>query len=493
MCDGSTATCPLRHEHVWLRRILMRVFFSGYGHRRCRGAAENRPSGLTEKMCPLPHVGGRLDSVKPVSRNDPTELPAVHEAWLPREHPLHRPRHGGRQVTALVCALLFFAAPLVSWVFGGRAEPMENRQAASFPAVSDGWGFFTGLGPWATDGLPLRKGAVQSAEALSRGLFGEPARLDGGSSGSPVDGGGDDGQDARLRDESVFPSVIGGKNGWLYLGHDVSYLCVPRMKLERVIQGLNRWREVVERSGREFQLVFAPDKSTIYPDKLPDSFAGEDCASERRAEFWKRVPQATGAIDMREPLRTAAENDGQPIYHDIDTHWTHAGGIAMAYQLAEGIKPGVTDSWRVLPGRRYAHSADIPDLMGEDRSVEIQAYSLAPAGGVNKVRFVASSFHEPLRLKSKPGPGMIHRPTRMIADSFTQFASPYLAATFSDIGILHPQEVDRDPEETGKLLAEGEVVTFELSERFVSGGRYELLDPAVADRVGKVLAAHPLD
>src|SRR5690606_19386076 len=118
--------------------------------------------------------------------------------------------------------------------------------------VTEGWDFFTGLAPWATDHLPFRKDAVYSADAISRGLFREPARLDGGSSNSPVGG---QPQHPPTPDESVFPSVIDGQDGWLFLGHDVSYLCVPRMDLDRVIAGLNRWREVVERSGREFRLV----------------------------------------------------------------------------------------------------------------------------------------------------------------------------------------------------------------------------------------------
>lgn len=426
-----------------------------------------------------------------MSRTDPTELPAVHEAWLPREHPLHRPRHGRRQLTALVCALLFFSAPAVTWVFGARAEPLENRAPAEFPSVTDGWGFFTGLVPWAADGLPFRAGAVRSVDALSRGVFGEPAQQQGGAPRSPV--GGDTGEDATPLTESMFPSVIEGKNGWLYLGHDVSYRCVPRMDLDEVIAGLRRWRSVVEASGREFELVIAPDKSTVYPDNLPDSYAGEECSTSRRERFWQQVPERTGAVDMRGQLRDLAERNDRPIYHDIDTHWTHEGGVAMTYQLAERLEPGSTATWELEPGRRYEHSADIPDLLGQDRAVPIQAYSLAPDGGADNTRFEPSDFEEPLHLESAPKPGMVERPVRMVGDSFTQFASPYLAAAFADLTITHPDTVSERPEEMGELFAEGEVVVFELSERFVAGGRYDILDPAVADGVGKVLAAHPVE
>lgn len=416
----------------------------------------------------------------------------MHEAWLPREHPLHRPRHGERQYAALVCAVLFFAAPLITWTFGARAEPLENRPMAEFPSATDGWGFFTGLTPWAADHLPFRQEAVQSVDALSQGIFGEPAPRQAGPAAPPVGGDSDDGDDRQPLSESMFPSVIEGKNGWLYLGHDVSYRCVPQRELGQVISALRKWRSVVEASGREFQLVIAPDKSTAYPENLPDTYAGEECSSEERAEFWREVPRGTGALDMRAELRDLAERNGRPIYHDIDTHWTHEGGVAMTYQLAERIAPGTTATWKLQPSRQYPHSADIPDLLGQDRTVNIQAYSLAPDGGADNTQFRPSDFSDPLSLTSTAKPGMIDRPVRMVGDSFTQFASPYLAAAFTDITITHPDTVAERPAEVGAVLAEGEVVVFELSERFVAGGRYDLLDPAVAERVGAVLAAHPV-
>lgn len=422
----------------------------------------------------------------------PGDLPAVHEAWLPREHPLHRPRHGGKQLTALICAFLFFAAPVLSWVFGARAEPVENRALRPFPSVTSGWGFFTGLGEWATDHFVLREQAVRSVQAISRGVFGEPAQLDVAPVEPPVGAGRAEREKNNTPDPDVFPDVVRGKNDWLFLGQDVSYKCLPEMELDRIIAGLRRWRSVVEASGREFRLVLPPDKSTMYPQYLPDDYVGEKCMRELRADFWRRAPELAGAIDMRDPLREAARSQGRPIFSKLDTHWRHAGGVAMTRELAESLKPGISDGWRVSQGREYEHSADIPELLGQQRHWTVQSYELAPDGGTDNSKFVASDFHEPLRLSSAPRSGMIDRPTRMIADSFTQFASPYLGAVFSDLTIAHPETVARNPNKMANTLAEGEVVVFEFSERFLAGGRYEMLSPRMAEKVGKVLADHPI-
>ncbi|MFD2398456.1 hypothetical protein ACFSVJ_19220 [Prauserella oleivorans] len=113
--------------------------------------------------------------------NRPPQLPAVHEAWLPREHALHRPRHGGRQLTALISAVVFFTAPTLMWVFGARPGEIENHKLAGFPSIADGWSFFTDLPAWATDQLVFRAGAIDAADAISRSLFGEPAPFGQGS------------------------------------------------------------------------------------------------------------------------------------------------------------------------------------------------------------------------------------------------------------------------------------------------------------------------
>jgi len=119
----------------------------------------------------------------PVQEERPPSI-AVHEAWLPAEHPLHRPRHGGRQRTALLSALVFFLVPVLAVSLGVRPAEFENRALAGFPTPTDGWGFFTGLPAWASDHLPFRDVAVRVVDGLSRGAFGESATLGPGTDGN---------------------------------------------------------------------------------------------------------------------------------------------------------------------------------------------------------------------------------------------------------------------------------------------------------------------
>ena len=221
-------------------------------------------------------------------------LPPVHESELPTEHSLYRPRHGTRQRTALISAAVFFLTPLFLLVVGVRPPPIENRELAEFPTPAAGWGMFTGLNPWATDHLPLRPEALAAADAVSRGLFGEPPPL---GQGHPAEGPAPgpvappdptDEDRERIR-EAGFPRVIEGSEDWLYLGYDMLGACLPERSLDEVIDALDRLRNEVESSGREFVLIVAPDKSTMVPDYLPKEYVGQRCASEARNAFWRRV------------------------------------------------------------------------------------------------------------------------------------------------------------------------------------------------------------
>ncbi|MGH3878335.1 MAG: alginate O-acetyltransferase AlgX-related protein [Actinophytocola sp.] len=423
-------------------------------------------------------------------------LPPVHESELPTEHSLYRPRHGTRQRTALISAAVFFLTPLLLLVIGVRPPAIENRELAEFPTPAAGWGLFTGLNPWATDHLPLRPEALAVADAVSRGLFGEPPPL---GQGQPAEGPAPgpvappdptDEDRERIR-EAGFPRVIEGSEDWLYLGYDMLGACLPERPLDEVIDALDRLRNEVERSGRKFVLIVAPDKSTMVPDYLPKSYVGQRCASEARNAFWRRVIDDAGARDIRPALEQAAQRRGLPIYSKVDTHWTFEGGLAMTRLLAEEIEPGVTDSWRATPADVVRREGDLPPLIGRKVEFPMQTYDLAPDGSSVTSRAVDSGFREPLRLNQSPGTGVVEPSVGVVADSFTLLATPYLAGTFTDLTAIHSDTVGVDPASIGPLFADKDVVVFQAAERSLLGGINPLLDRETIDTIGDELSRRP--
>ncbi len=402
---------------------------------------------------------------------------------------MERPRRAGRQRTALICAGLFFFGPILALILGVQPARFENRALAAFGDPRDGWAWLEGLPAWAADHLPFRDGAVGATEAVSRGIFGEPAPLPGSLAGrTPV---GPAVAPVPHRSIDSFPSVIEGRDGWLYLGADVSGPCVPSRSLTDTLESLRRLRTAVEASGRQFLLVVAPDKTTMVPEHLPADYLGQDCASRARDEFWRRVVAEAGAIDLRPALGEIARRKGSPVYYPADTHWSQEGGLAMTYALADRVAPGITDSWQVAPTGSIRWPDDISPLLGRSGERAILTYSLAPVGQPDRTRSIASDFRLPLRLASPPSAGAVNQPVRMIADSFTQFASRYLAAAFTDITVVHPETVGAAPRMAGELLAGGNVVALQVAERSLLSGTSPILLHPVITELANALARQP--
>ncbi|MEC3977858.1 alginate O-acetyltransferase AlgX-related protein [Amycolatopsis sp. H20-H5] len=428
------------------------------------------------------------------------QLPAVHEAWLPREHALHRPRHGGRQLTALVSALLFFTTPALLWVFGVRPGEIENHKLASFPSVASGWSFFTDLPTWAVDQLSFRGGAIAAADGISRGLFGEDAPLDQSlpplagpipvapppaqpktapaPTGSP-------------NSQAGYRRVVQGLDGWLYYGYDADAKCEPSRELSETIDKINELRNAVEKSGRKFEFVIAPDKSTIVPQFLPGTYPGKDCAQAAQATTWNRLTTETGALDLRPELKASEGRIGHPIYPSNDTHWLDEGGLVMTRGIANAIQPGITRSWLSTPVGKYDTAADLPPLINKQGTKTNTLYSLMPDGVVERAGEPNGDIDRPVYRSASPLLGTVNQKTLIYGDSFTKASSRYLSGAFTNLTMLAHFTQKTSRAEAVDEFVNAQVVVVEAVERSVAGGQLAFIDDGFLSAVKPALAAHP--
>ncbi len=434
-----------------------------------------------------------------------TDLPPVHEAWLPREHFLHRPRHGGRQLTALICAVVFFAAPTVMWLGGMRPQEIENHPLAAFPGLADGWAFFTGMDGWATDNLVFRGGALATADWVSRTLFGEPPPFDegGGAPAGPLPGGpvedptgpgaGDsDAGPSESPPQAGFRRVVEGTDGWLYFGTDALAKCHPEHPLDETMAALTALRKAVEDSGREFVLVVVPDKSTAVPEHLPDSYPGKECAEKVTPDLWQQAVRVAGAMDIRTQLDSAARRLDRPVYYPMDTHWTHEGSIEMVRALAEQVRPNITRPWELVPHNRYSNPADLPPLIGRTGDNHATSYLLEPDGEEDRTEPGTSKLADPVHDATDPIRGMISTPTVVLGDSFLVAASRYLPAAFADLTMQYYNTAASDPATVIDTIGDGETVVLEVVERNIAAGNPPVLDRGFIDKLRTELARRPV-
>lgn len=410
--------------------------------------------------------------------------------------PVRRSRRPSRPV-ALILATLFFFGPLGAFVLGARPSEIENRRLTEFPSLSDGWSFFPEFTAWATDHLPLRGNAVEGNAALSQGLFGEAPSYRGQTGDEPAgvpDAGTSDEDPVAPED---FPRVIVGDEGWLYFGEDMANLCRPARAVPEVMERVTRLAGAVEASGRRFVLVVAPDKSSVYPSRLPDTYLGEDCAREVREQFWAAVDERPppGYVDLRGRLQAEQARTGDPMYRPTDTHWVPRAAALYASSLAEWLDPALSAGTEVLETGRDRRLGDLGVLIGQPTEdefdqVELRRPGVTPVGrdslDLPEMPYGAETFTS--ETTSAP---LFQPSTLLLGDSFTSASRTMLGPFFARLTLLHNEVAGESPELVADLMAANDVVVVEIVERTIASGRGPLFDDAALAAVEATLAANP--
>lgn len=383
---------------------------------------------------------------------------------------VHR-RRFRRPVAVLAAGLFCFFGPTLAFAVGDRAVELENQRLPEFPELFQGWGFIPQFETWGIAHLPLRQHAVRGNVALSDFLFGQPPSYNNGK-------------------KPTYPRVIEGRDGWLYFGDDVAEACRPRGSLTETLDRVRRLAEIVRQSGRKFLFTVAPDKTTVYPDRLPERFLGKDCMNRRKREFWTALAKSdlTGYIDLRTPLQTLQRESRKPAYWRTDSHWNDRSAALYGMRLAEALQPGLTKDSRLAEVGRRARVGDLGPLLGTPREETIDLWSLT-RDGVRQVRqdnsrmplwFTVSNVSE--------GAPLFKPKTVLIGDSFTRSSVPWITPYFADLTVLRSDTPAKaGPDRAAEQIAASEVVVFEMVERYFLGGHGEMLDDATLVALQKAL------
>jgi hypothetical protein len=403
-----------------------------------------------------------------------------------RDRSIPAPRPRGRRWLVLLIGLAFLFTPAAAYVSGVRATEIENRRLTEFPSLSAGWEFFPQLSAWATDHLPLRDRAVAANTRLSETVFGEPPQYggpaEGGAAGPVAPAPGETGVEER-----VFPQVLQGEDGWLFLGADVSGACEPLLTLDETMAGLDRFGRLMESAGKQYVFTVAPDKSTMNPDKMPDTYVGDDCAPEAKQAFWERMEDdpPVGYVDLKDELERVQEEDGENLWRPSDTHWAQRGALVYAQEVAEALDPALWRSSRISPTGPIEVQADLAAQLGTPRKDTVPGWRLEREG------VTVVEERESALASTTTGAPLHEPPTVVLGDSFTQSSRPMLAQLFRSARIIHPVSAVDDPPAVVAALQEAETVVLEIVERSVVGGDVPIIDEAFLASLEQAIAAAP--
>jgi hypothetical protein len=239
--------------------------------------------------------------------------------------------------------------------------------------------------------------------------------------------------------------VVIGKDGWLFYtadklmeqhtGTDV----FGAQELEAWVRQMEADRDWLARRNIAFYIIVAPDKNTIYPEKLlPDYPRGAVTRIDQLAERMKRSD--IEFIDPREEM-FRAKAAGEMLYTPGDTHWNERGAF-VAYRMLmkriakkyPAVVPLTLGDYRIEYGAPAA--SDLAVLLTLDRDLSYSVERMRPNWKSHRNAPQATTF--------RPGWGwrvtedktdLQDRPRLLVfGDSFTDYVlGPYmLYETFRD-------------------------------------------------------------
>ena len=134
----------------------------------------------------------------------------------------------------------------------------------------------------------------------------------------------------------ISHDVYVGGDGWLFYTDSISdYLgdnLYSDAMLRRIAKQTQDRADWCEENGMTFYFMIAPNKNTVYPDKMMRSMKEGEQKRIDQVYDYLRANTTVRCIDVRDALAAErATNPDVDLYYPLDTHWNNHGAFT-AYQ-----------------------------------------------------------------------------------------------------------------------------------------------------------------
>lgn len=300
-------------------------------------------------------------------------------------------------VSILLAALLI---PLIGMAWAPTTQTTENRELAEFPQLvtSEGFNvnFLPELGAYFEDHYAFRNNLVDANSRLQMALFGT----------SPI------------------ADVVAGKDGWLFYEGELEDYQGTNLLTDRGAQNiaynLSMMQGYIESKGSSFVFTMAPNKSTLYPEYMPDNLISSDVHN------WDLVKPYLNAYGVNYvDLGAVISSQDQVLYCKTDTHWNQTGARLGYQAIMAGLGLEFNDFANLVAQPSNTFVGDMERML---YPVSSQAEAEESFDSSLNWTFVeGSSVEDALVTTQGQGSGSL----LMYRDSFTNKLMPFFATNFA--------------------------------------------------------------
>lgn len=156
----------------------------------------------------------------------------------------------------------------------------------------------------------------------------------------------------RLKEGLVSHDVYVGKDDWMFyvdsIGDYLANNSYSKAKLKRIANQAQQRADWCEERGIQFYFMIAPNKNTIYPEKMMSSM--QEGENKRIDQVYDYLAENTTVkcIDVRDSLFAAKKaHPEEDLYYKLDTHWNSRGGFYAYQAIMDVIEKDFPDLTRM--------------------------------------------------------------------------------------------------------------------------------------------------
>jgi hypothetical protein len=241
--------------------------------------------------------------------------------------------------------------------------------------------------------------------------------------------------------DRILPISLVGKDGWVdYTGDgniDDFQNLKPFKNKKNLYKKLKNLDRFLKSQGITFLIVVAPNKATIYPDKLPEQIKSVPTQS-RLDQFitYFENHHLPIVVDLRPALRLA-RNSQDTYFKDNNTHWNGYGAFVAYTTVIDALRPSFpelkpykADDLKLMPANP---GLNIPGPYFTPKDFVVQTLYLGNDNGRDKFLGTEYGYNQ---FSSIPGSNL---PTLlMFHDSFgAYYLNDYLSMNFGKSYFVH--------------------------------------------------------
>lgn len=267
-----------------------------------------------------------------------------------------------------------------------------------------------------------------------------------------------------------------GKENWLFLGNNydktvekLKLINLPETKdIDMVSEKIAKIVRVADQSNTKIFLIIGPNKSSIYPEFLPQTLVPSvNKYSSYYLNSLIKIPNLT-VYDPTIDLLQAKEKEGL-LYWKTDTHWNNKGAFIAFSGLAKKLSLPIPE---VYFQQGTVHKGD---LIGISKLEDFPLSLLDTWKIIWKNKPISqeqeisnehdSAFGNPSVVITENA--LVDKYVWVVGDSFSQSLKPYLNATFKEVRYIGhwSEKLDSLPKELAKESKKPDIVIIERVER----------------------------